>query len=196
MEMESHREREGGYVEECRAGANALIAVEGVMADWRISKKTKGHGHEYLCDTGMPVRNGNFGTDRITTPKAASVRKQLGSQNSKSKEGRPEKNGGGKGRDGVQRIVAERLVRSILQWAGHVERMADVRLPKRVAELCDEGRRKRGRPRLILEDCVNREVRKTGEGEYRKKKNSLVQSPVHDGFGHASCRCGMSSRQV
>ena len=64
-------------------------------------KKTKWHDHEHLCDTGMPVRNGNIDTDRTTTTKAASVRKQLGTKNiSKSNEGRQEKNGGVKGRDG------------------------------------------------------------------------------------------------
>ena len=41
---------------------------------------------------------------------------------------------------GVQRSLTGRLVRSRLQWAGHVERMADYRLPKRAAELCEEGR--------------------------------------------------------
>ena len=63
-------------------------------------QKTKGQGHEHVCHTSMPVRNGNPGTDRITTTKAASVRKQLGTKNSKSNEGRQAKNGGVKGRDG------------------------------------------------------------------------------------------------
>ena len=63
-------------------------------------KKTQGQGHEQLCVTGMPVRNGNPGNDRTTTTKAASVRKQLGTKNSKSNEGRQGKNGGVKGRDG------------------------------------------------------------------------------------------------
>ena len=54
---------------------------------------------ESECHTGMPVRNGNLGTDRTTT-KAASVRKQLSPKNSKSDEGRQAKNGGVKGRDG------------------------------------------------------------------------------------------------
>ena len=49
---------------------------------------------------GMPVQNGNLGTDRTTTTKAASVRNQLGTKNSKSNEGRQAKNGGVKGRDG------------------------------------------------------------------------------------------------
>ena len=43
---------------------------------------------------------------------------------------------------GVQRSMTERLVRSRLQWAGHVERMADDRLPKRDAELREQGRRR------------------------------------------------------
>ena len=57
-----------------------------------------------------------------------------------------------------------------LQWAGHVERMADDRLPKRAAELREQGRGRRGRPRLRWEDCVKRDARKSGEEEDWKKK--------------------------
>ena len=48
----------------------------------------------------MPVWNGNLGNGLTTSTKAAIVRKQLGTKNSKSNEGRQEKNGGVKGRDG------------------------------------------------------------------------------------------------
>ena len=48
----------------------------------------------------MLVRNGSLGNDRTTTTKAASMRKQLGTNNSKSDEGGQEKNGGVNGRDG------------------------------------------------------------------------------------------------
>ncbi len=47
-----------------QAGANACIEQlrgDGGPADLI---KTKGQGHDHLCDTGMPVRNGNHGTDR------------------------------------------------------------------------------------------------------------------------------------
>ena len=71
---------------------------------------------------------------------------------------------------GVQRSLTERLVRSRLQWAGHVERMADDRLPTRAAELRYQGRRRRGRPRLRWEDCVKRDVKKAGEEEDWKMK--------------------------
>ena len=64
---------------------------------------------------------------------------------------------------GVQRSLTERLARSRLLWAGHVERMADDRLPKRAAELREQGGSRRGRPRLRWEDCVKRDVRKAGE---------------------------------
>ena len=46
--------------------------------------------------------------------------------------------------------------------------MADDRLPKRAAELREQGKRRRGRPMLIWEDCVD--VRKAGEEEDWKKK--------------------------
>ena len=68
---------------------------------------------------------------------------------------------------GVQRSLTERLVRSRLRWAGNVERMADDRLP---AELREEDRRRRGRPMLRWEDCVKRDVKKTGEEGYWKNK--------------------------
>ena len=71
---------------------------------------------------------------------------------------------------GVHRSLTERLVRSRLQWAGHVERMADDRLKKRATELREEGRRRRGRPRLRWEDCDKRDVRKAGEEEDWEKK--------------------------
>ena len=90
---------EGEVRRRVQAGANAWRAVEGVMADRRISK-TERQGHEHLCHTSMPVRNGNRGSDRTTTTQAASVRKQLGPKNSKSNESRQAKNGGVKGRDG------------------------------------------------------------------------------------------------
>ena len=57
------------------------------MADRRISK------NKHLCGSGMPVRSGNIGNDRTTTTEAASMRKQLGTKNSKSNDGRQKKNG-------------------------------------------------------------------------------------------------------
>ena len=48
--------------------------------------------------------------------------------------------------------------------------MADDRLPKRAAELREEGRRRRERPRLRWEDGVKRDARNAGEEEDWKKK--------------------------
>ena len=71
---------------------------------------------------------------------------------------------------GVQRSLTERLVRSRLQWAGHVERIGDDSLPNREAELREQGRKRRWRPRLRWEDFVTRDVRKAGaEDDFKKK---------------------------
>ena len=63
-------------------------------------KKTQGQRREHLCDTGMPVRNGNPGNDQTTTTKVASVRKQLGTKIARVKRADlQEKNVAVKGRD-------------------------------------------------------------------------------------------------
>ena len=85
---------ERGVRRKVHAEANAWRAVGGGGGGGggpANLKKTKGQGHEHFCDTGKPARNGNFGTDRNTTTKASSVRKQLSTKTSKSKEGRQEK---------------------------------------------------------------------------------------------------------
>ena len=61
-------------------------------------------------------------------------------------------------------------MRSRLQWAGHVERMAGDRLPKRAAQLHEQGRRRQCRPRLGWGYCDKIDVRKAGEEEDWKKK--------------------------
>ena len=82
--MCGHGKTEREVLRRAKAGAIAWRPVEGLMADRRISKNAKGQGHEHLCYTGMPVRNGNLGNDRTVTTKSASVRKQLDTKNSKS----------------------------------------------------------------------------------------------------------------
>ena len=153
-----------------QAGANAWGSVEGVMADRRISNRLKGkvmstcvtpaclYGTETVALTELqlqrlPVCENNW-VRKIARVTRADRRRMV--------ELREE--------TGVQRSLTERLVRSRLQWAGHVERMADDRLPKRAAELREQGRRRRGRPRLRWEDCVKRDVKKAGgEGDWKKK---------------------------
>ena len=71
---------ERGVCRKVHAEANAWRAVGGGCGGPANLKKTKGQGHEHFCDTGMPARNGNFGTDRNTTTKASSVRKKLGTE--------------------------------------------------------------------------------------------------------------------
>ena len=156
-----------------QAGANAWRAVEGVMADRRISK-TKGQGHEHLCDTDIPVRNGNLGTDRTTTIKAASVRKQLQWVRTIARVTRAdaqEKNGGVKGRDGS----AEELNRETGE--GRQEKNGGVKgRDGSVEELhreTGEGRQEKNggvKGRYGSAEELNRE---TGEG--RQEKNGGVK---------------------
>ena len=153
-----------------QAGANAWRAVEGVMADRRISKRLKGKVMS-TCVTPACL----YGTETLALTELQQQRLQVCENNCVRKIARVTRADRRRmvelrEETGVQRSLTERLLRSRLQWAGHVERMADDRLPKRAAELREQGRRRRGRPRLRWEDCVKRDVRKAGEEEDWKKK--------------------------
>ena len=78
--METGRRRER-YVEEYSPERTRGEQLRGDGGPANL-KKTKVEGHEHLCHTGMPVRNGNLGTDRTATTKPASVRIQMDTKNS------------------------------------------------------------------------------------------------------------------
>ena len=153
-----------------QAGANAWRAVEGVMADRRISKRLKGKVMS-TCVTPACM----YGTETLALTELQQHRLQVCENNWVRKIARVTRADRRRMLElreetGVQWSLTERQVRSRLQWAGHVERMADEILPKRAAELREQGRRRRGRPILRWEDCVKRDVKKTGEeGDWKKK---------------------------
>ena len=108
-----------------QAGAKAWRAElwwgDGGPADL---KQTKEQGHDHLCDTGMPVRNGNFGTDRTTTKKRLQLcGEKIGTKNSKSNDYRQEKVGLRED-TGVQRSLTDyrRERQSYVRRAGGDER--------------------------------------------------------------------------
>ena len=67
---------------------------------------------------------------------------------------------------GVEESFKKTLVRSGLNWAGHVGRMGDEKLATRADAQKVEGKRRRGRPRMRWEDCVKRDLERVG-GEWR-----------------------------
>ena len=144
--------------------------LEGVMADRRISNRLKGKVVS-TCVTPACL----YGTETLALTVLQQQRLQVCENNwvrKISRVTRADRRRMVELREetGVQRSLTERLARSRLQWAGHVERMADDRLPKRAAELREQGRRRRGRPRLRWEDCVKRDVKRTGEeGDWKEK---------------------------
>ncbi|XP_044744708.1 uncharacterized protein LOC123306668 [Coccinella septempunctata] len=86
-------------------------------------------------------------------------------------------------RMGVEGSLTTEIERNQLIWYGHVQRMPNTRLPKRVMEWIPMGRRKRGRPRktwkegvsramsersLTEDQCSDRRTWKLGIGQRRK----------------------------
>ena len=57
-------------------------------------------------------------------------------------------------RAGIERELASRADQRVLRWFGHVERMDEYRMARRVLMVEVSGRRVRGRPRLCWMDGV------------------------------------------
>ena len=57
-------------------------------------------------------------------------------------------------RAGIERELASRADQRVLRWFGHVERMDDYRMARRVLMAEVSGGRVRGRPKLGWMDCV------------------------------------------
>jgi len=55
----------------------------------------------------------------------------------------------------VARSLLDDIKTKQLQWYGHVQRMAEVRLPKEVMKWSLPGRRKRGRPKLTWAEGIS-----------------------------------------
>ena len=108
-----------------QAGANAWRSVEGVMADRRISNRLKGKVVS-TCVTPACL----YGTETLALTVLQQQRLQVCENNwvrKISRVTRADRQRMVELREetGVQRSLTERLARSRLQWAGHVERMAD-----------------------------------------------------------------------
>ena len=56
-----------------------------------------------------------------------------------------------------------------MRWADHLVRMDASKLAKRAEVEKHQGRRKRGRPPLRWEDCMRRDMRRSGEDDRRRE---------------------------
>ena len=74
-------------------------------------------------------------------------------------------------RTGVEVELANKVDMNVLRWFGHVERMENERLLKRVMNARVNGRGARGRPRLGWMDGVKRALQERGMdvGEARER---------------------------
>ena len=138
--MRRWEDGERGVRRRAQAGANAWRAVEGVMEDRRISKRLKGKVMS-TCVTPACL----YGTDTLAMTELQQQRLLVCENNWVRKIARVVRADRRRmvelrEETGVQMRLTERLVRSRLQWTGHVERMADDRLSKTTAELHEEGR--------------------------------------------------------
>ncbi|XP_045471806.1 uncharacterized protein LOC123678703 [Harmonia axyridis] len=66
---------------------------------------------------------------------------------------------------GVKSNIVNDIRTKQLIWFGHVQRMPDNRIPKKIFKWTPQGLRRRGRPRKSWREGVDKEMRDTGLGE-------------------------------
>ena len=83
-------------------------------------------------------------------------------------------------RAGIERELASRADQRVLRWFGHVERMDEYHITRRVLMAAVSGGRVRGRPRLGWTDGVKAVLGNRGmtvEGARQCAKDQRVESP-------------------
>ena len=93
----------------------------------------------------------------------ANSRTHLGPKNMQSNPRRQKEDEGIERRDWHEKKHLKMKVAGIrMRWAGHVQRMSEDRLSKRALKAEEDGRRRRGRPKLRWKDSVKRDLERAG----------------------------------
>ncbi|PSN30066.1 hypothetical protein C0J52_23173 [Blattella germanica] len=80
----------------------------------------------------------------------------------------------------IKGSLTEDIKTAQLRWFGHVERMREDRLPKKIFEWQPMGRRKRGRPNITWTEGILKTMRgrvlQEGVWEYREEWHMAINS--------------------
>ena len=66
---------------------------------------------------------------------------------------------------GVKHRISEDIKINQLRWYGHVQRMEENRIPKKILNWTPQGKRKRGRPRRSWREGIDGDIRTRGIDE-------------------------------
>ena len=151
-----------------QSGANAWRKVEGVMLDRKISKKLKGKVVRACVTPACPCGLETVALTEQQQPKLQVCENNWVRRITRTKRVDRRRINDLRKEVGMKCSLTGRLVRSRVRWAGHLVRMDAGKLAKRAEVDKYQGRRKRGRPQLRWEDCVGRDLRRSGKDKKRR----------------------------
>ena len=74
---------------------------------------------------------------------------------------------------GTSEDVTVRIKQNVLSWFGHVERMSDERMAKKIYDGTESGKRGSGRPRLTFENTVSNILEEGYAAEFLNTRSPL-----------------------
>ena len=81
-----------------------------------------------------------------------------------------------------------RMKNNVLSWFGHVERMSDERMAKKIYDGKVRGKRDRGRPRLTFENTVSKTLEEDDVKSMKTLRGACIKRLMTVGEAKEVCR--------
>ena len=155
-------DKNNGYFTLINRGRAAIIKLNSILWDRDVTPKTKTHIYHAIVKSTITYAAETWCLKAKTVTKLNSTEMNFWRRSARISRKDKIRNNIIKQKMNVTRSLLEDIKTKQLEWCGHVQRMEEGRLPKKVMKWSPPGRRKRGRPKLTWAEEIRGRMEEKG----------------------------------